>query len=1070
MDRQGSSIKKTTRPVLPKVIPRKRLFRILDKRRHHTVTWISGLAGSGKTTLAASYLDNRKLPCIWYQFDERDGDPATFFYYMGIAAQTALPKKTALPLFTGEYHLGASVFSRHYFELLCTRLPSPFFLVFDDYHTIPINTPFHEIFRNGISGITSELHVIILSRNEPPPPFAGLLADNTMRIMGNNDLLMDQDESRKILMNQSKGQITGDLADQIHARTRGWAAGLILMAKGLGPDNLSPNDFDSSTPEKTFDYFAGELFDKTDEDTRDFLVKTAFLPRMTAEMAEDLTGQVNTKKMLGSLERNHMFTERLHSSPPTYQYHPLFRDFLLSTADKRLPPKDINIIIQRAAAILVDSEYTEEAADLYIKANDETGIIRLVEEHGKILIEQGRGMTISRWIAFIPEESLKANPWALFWLAASCMHTSPARARDAFDRAFRAFNKKCDMAGVYLSWSGVIESTIYEWDDFTVLDPWIQWMEDHLRGNHEYPSPEIEARVAVNMMCALVFRQPEHDNMFQWVEHALSTSRKHGDVMLTSKAWDWAITFYCWIGNFSRAEILREENRKQMRAYRKNPAVTLHLKWLDIATRMFYGVPGVSILEEIIEALQIGEEIGIHAWDPMILTEGVFAAMILGKMDKATKFLSIIGSSPHPSGSHGNAMYHFSYGLYMMLEGDTIRALEHARKANDIATETGYIFPIIICRFGLAQALVEREEFAEAEKALDSAHDLSVRTRSHILEFMCLAAKARLLLKQGNEETGREYLRDALLLGKRHNFTNMIWWWQPDMMADIVTEALAADIEIGYSRLLLNSHNVTLRPPPYHIAAWPWPLKINTLGLFEILRDDRPVELARRSFKKPLNLLKAVIAYGSSEVGVDKILDAFWPDSDGDQAHSAFSTTLNRLRTLLDFKEAIRLRDGILMIDEGICRIDARVFVDLAARADQLWEMGEKEQAAVAFEKAIECYSGNFLEEESEIVWALSYRERLRNLFIKAITRLGAFREEQHEFEKALFLYYRGLIMDQTNEALYRRCMICCSSLGRYAEVEKIYRRCEEALKSALDINPSQKTSNVYKESLSATQ
>ena len=228
--------------------------------------------------------------------------------------------------------------------------------------------------------------------------------------------------------------------------------------------------------------------------------------------------------------------------------------------------------------------------------------------------------------------------------------------------------------------------------------------------------------------------------------------------------------------------------------------------------------------------------------------------------------------------------------------------------------------------------------------------------------------------------------------------------------------------------------------------------------------------MVRRSFKKPLDLLKAVIAYGGPEVGVNKILDAFWPDSEGDQAYSSFSTTLNRLRTLLDFKEAIRLRDGVLMIDEGICRIDARVFLDLAARADQLWERGEKERASVACEKAIDCYSGNFLEEESEIVWVLSYRERLRDLFIKAITRLGAFLEEEHDFEKALSLYYRGLIMDRTNEALYRRSMICYSSLGRRAEVEKIYRKCSDTLVKTLNVNPSQKTADVYKKALRTAQ
>ena len=252
-----------------------------------------------------------------------------------------------------------------------------------------------------------------------------------------------------------------------------------------------------------------------------------------------------------------------------------------------------------------------------------------------------------------------------------------------------------------------------------------------------------------------MFRHPDHDKMTPWIERTLAMARRHGDLRLKSEAWDWAITYYCWLGNFPRAEILKEENRNEMRAYRKNPVVTLHLKWLDIATGMFYGVPGESILEDIIEALRKGERNGIHAWDPMFLTEGVYAALILGKTEKARNFLKIIESSLHPSRYHGYAMYHISYSLHMLLTGDTFRALEHARKANDIATETGYIFPIIICRFGLAQVLAERENFVEAEKVLDSAHDMSVRTRSHILEFMCLAAKARLFLKQGEEETGK---------------------------------------------------------------------------------------------------------------------------------------------------------------------------------------------------------------------------------------------------------------------------------------------------------------------------
>ncbi len=1062
MDQMNPPLKKTTRPVLTKAIERKRLFRILDQRKNCTITWISGMAGSGKTTLAASYLDSRHIPCLWYQFDERDSDPATFFHYLRNASQKALEELKDLPFFTRDYHFGASAFSRQYFEYLCSRIKQSFCFVFDDYHNIPRDASFHEIFQHGIATIISHIHVLILSRNDPPPPFSRMLANNSMRIIGTNNLLMTPGESRKILQNQLNMKITREMSEQIHKKTKGWAAGLILMAKGLNWNNISQGFVGQAAHEKTFDYFAGELFNKADTGTKDFLLKTALLPRMTADMADALTGHNDSEKILSLLERNLMFTERIDSSFSIFQYHPLFRDFLISTLHKSLSKIEINILRQRAASVLADSDHFEDAAELYILANDASGLIHLIEKYARSLIEQGRGMTIVRWFDFIPEGALENSPWTIYWFASSCIHTSPARSRDAFERAFGIFDKQHDTTGILLSWSGIIGSTIYEWNDFTVLDPWIKWMENYLNKNPLYPSSEIEARVAVDMMSALLFRRPDHDDMIRWVEKALSMAGKYGGIRLKTEVYDWAITYYCWLGNFPRAEILKEENRKQMKAYLNNPAVILHLKWLDIATGMFYGVPKESILEDTIEALMISDEYGIHTWDSMFLTEGVYAAVMLGKADKAKVFLETIEKYLNPSRYHGYTMYHIGYSLYYLHTGDSFRALEHARKAYEIAEETGHFFPVIICRFGLAQILVERDQLNEAQELLESALDHSVHACSHILEFMCMAAKARIFFKREMKIEGRNCLEKAFKLGRIHDFKNMIWWWQPAMMSDIIIEALIAGIEVDYARVLHKAYNVALRPTPYHIETWPWPLKINTLGRFEILKDDTPVEIKGRAFKKPLDLLKAIIAYGSPDIAVHKIVDALWPDSNGDQAYSAFTTTLNRLRALLDNKEAIRLRDGILMIDEGICRIDTGAFAHFISKADQSWEKGDREQAALFYEKAFVCYEGNFLEEEGEILWIASFREQLKELYIKAVTRLGILCEEQHEFEKAVDLYSRGLIVDQTNEILYQKSMTCCNCLGRYGDVEKIFRRCKNALKNFLDIEPSLTTSGIY--------
>ena len=116
MEKREPSLAKTTRPSAEGILPRKRLFRSLDRARDFPIFWIVGPPGSGKTSLVASYVEARNLNCLWYQVDERDADLASFFYYMGLAARKAAPRiRKPLPLLTQEYLAGIPAFTRHYF-------------------------------------------------------------------------------------------------------------------------------------------------------------------------------------------------------------------------------------------------------------------------------------------------------------------------------------------------------------------------------------------------------------------------------------------------------------------------------------------------------------------------------------------------------------------------------------------------------------------------------------------------------------------------------------------------------------------------------------------------------------------------------------------------------------------------------------------------------------------------------------------------------------------------------------------------------------------------------------------
>jgi LuxR family transcriptional regulator, maltose regulon positive regulatory protein len=166
-------------PRLKGAIPRERLFSLLDKLADQPVTWVFSPAGSGKTTLVASYLETRGIPALWYRVDEADADIATFFYYMAEAAKKLKRgRKRSLPFFTPEYRHGITTFTRNFFESLFSIMSSPGAIVFDNYQDVPETSEIHGVLRNGLKVVPEGLRVFVVSRKTFPPPFVSLQAES----------------------------------------------------------------------------------------------------------------------------------------------------------------------------------------------------------------------------------------------------------------------------------------------------------------------------------------------------------------------------------------------------------------------------------------------------------------------------------------------------------------------------------------------------------------------------------------------------------------------------------------------------------------------------------------------------------------------------------------------------------------------------------------------------------------------------------------------------------------------------------------------------------------------------
>lgn len=136
--RRSPALSKLSRPRLFGAVARERLFARLDEAREsHPGICVVGPPGAGKTTLVASWLEASKRGGIWYQIDAGDSDQATFFHYLGLAAQPyARRGQRALPALTPEYLPDVAGFSRRFFRELFSRLPPKFVVVLDNYQDI----------------------------------------------------------------------------------------------------------------------------------------------------------------------------------------------------------------------------------------------------------------------------------------------------------------------------------------------------------------------------------------------------------------------------------------------------------------------------------------------------------------------------------------------------------------------------------------------------------------------------------------------------------------------------------------------------------------------------------------------------------------------------------------------------------------------------------------------------------------------------------------------------------------------------------------------------------------------
>jgi DNA-binding SARP family transcriptional activator len=195
-----------------------------------------------------------------------------------------------------------------------------------------------------------------------------------------------------------------------------------------------------------------------------------------------------------------------------------------------------------------------------------------------------------------------------------------------------------------------------------------------------------------------------------------------------------------------------------------------------------------------------------------------------------------------------------------------------------------------------------------------------------------------------------------------------------------------------------------------------------------------------------------------------------WPEAEGDAASDALEVTLRRLRKLLGRDEAIKLHEGRLALDEGLCWVDARAFERAHQRADALLTDGGPKVTDADLEslaqRLLTLYPGHFLAGDDEKPWLLACRQRLASRIFRDLSAIGQLWENRGAPGKAEVIYRRGVELDAVSEMLYRRLMSVQSRRGDRAGALATYRRCRRMLQMTLGVEPSTETEAAHRAAL----
>lgn len=1064
------TLSKLTPPRLGRVFARERLFALLDNGAPAPATWISGPPGAGKTTLVATYLDaadraDSAALTLWLQVDPQDADPAAFAHFLALAVARALPRRRVrLPAATADDLRDAPAFVRRCLGQLCETLPRPWTLVLDNFQQLAAGSAVCAGLASGLPQLPAGARLLFISRELPPSVFVPALAGQQLALLDAAALPFTLAETRALV--QLHGQPMP--AQALHDSTAGWAAAMILQLAAGGSSALPTG---AATQTRLFDYFAGEVLAKLPPADADALSRIAFLPSATASMAETLSGRADAGALLRALAARSLFTDCREGAAPAYSFHALFAEFLRSRAVATLTPLALQALQRLAGSTLADNGQADRAVAQLIEASDFEAAAALLQRHASDFIAQGRTHSVLGWLAALPAPL--SNTRALQYWRGVCLLADDPRAALQALHAAATLAGSIDGADDDLAIAAAAADAITSLgEDFSAFEPWMLALATHapsyLAQRAHQPDIERDLRVLPGLLAAYVHRRtadPLTARLADVAEALLDQAQARSQrILLGSFA-----MYLLWTGQLSRLDrTLAKIDRLCRGAGSATTAALTRLRWYGISVLIR------SLRGDVTAAMADAQAaLALAAGHPQRLAKAhllmVLVALAARDATLARHHLDEATARVTPSSLIDVTTYEFQCAMLALLRSDWPLAYRLMSASQHSAAASGWPLRQNISQLGVAIAATQVGDFDAAELALSQAMAAPFYAVCQFHHWIAALVQADLAAQRGDQAGCLAALRRGFAVARQHGFDyGPLPFCCGQTMSRLCALALTHDVDRPFALGLVRRHALPAPSTAGDLSLlWPWPLRLRCLGRFGIELEGLAPKASRKESRKPLDLLKLLIALGGRNVRADRLAGLLWPDMAGDAAQNSLDNALHRLRKLLGETAQTRcllMQGGGLSLNPATCWTDVGALQSVLQQASALTAADDAATLRGTAAQALALYGGDFLAGDDSYPELLPLRNRLRAAFRRQLAALGGHLQARGDAESAVSVYSRVIEVDPLAENVVRQLMLCLRQLGRRAEAYEAYRSCRQQLAVLLAIKPAAAT-----EALAAT-